>query len=374
MKKFRAWALVFAGMTAVCASAQDMIVKKDGTVIQAKVMKVGTSEVDYKKWSNQNGPQYSIAVADILAINYQNGEKETFDNVSAQPEASKPAAQPTGMTQVTVETLSAEANAANDAAIEKYNQIYDTDVNEVKKNGNAKRAFMRLGVTEGSVLENEDIERFEMMSPTVFFNDVDILANFGLCFKLFSICWLSNSKHALIWMGEHSNVNNLASKITKNSASDEDFLHFWQMEGTWYNFTEARMKALEKIFDQLGAKTKTQTAKKSSKKPAKKAEPKQDTVKISDVVTIKNDVAFIDAENDKFDHLMHLGGKNVDLYTDVKSELDASNQIDHVINAFKVAKKELDAFISELVKAKKAGATHVVDADWCAVKDFDFDN
>ena len=148
MKKFRAWALVFAGMTAVCASAQDMIVKKDGTVIQAKVMKVGTSEVDYKKWSNQNGPQYSIAVADILAINYQNGEKETFDNVSAQP---------TGMTQVTVETLSAEAKAANDATIEKYNQIYDTDVNEVKKNGNAKRAFMRLGVTEGSVLENEDI-------------------------------------------------------------------------------------------------------------------------------------------------------------------------------------------------------------------------
>ena len=118
MKKFRAWALVFAGMTAVCTSAQDMIVKKDGTVIQAKVMKVGTSEVDYKKWSNQNGPQYSIAVADILAINYQNGEKETFDNVSAQPEASKPAAQPTGMTQVTVETLSAEAKAANDAAIE----------------------------------------------------------------------------------------------------------------------------------------------------------------------------------------------------------------------------------------------------------------
>lgn len=157
MKKFRAWALVFAGMTAVCTSAQDMIVKKDGTVIQAKVMKVGTSEVDYKKWSNQDGPQYSIAVADILAINYQNGEKETFENVSAQPEASKPAAQPTGMTQVTVETLSAEAKAANDAAIEKYNQIYDTDVNEVMKNGNAKGAFMRLGVAEGSVLENEDI-------------------------------------------------------------------------------------------------------------------------------------------------------------------------------------------------------------------------
>lgn len=242
-------------------------------------------------------------------------------------------------------------------------------INFVKK----YKDSLRDGET-GKAIDNEDIVRFEMMSPTAFFNDVDILANFGRCFKLFGIRWLSNSKQALIWMGEHSNVNNLASKITKNSESDEDLLHFWQMEGTWYNLTEARMEALEKIFDQLGAKPKTQTAKKSSKKPSKKAEPKQYTVKISDVVTIKNDVAFIDTENDKFDHLMHLGGKNVDLYTDVKSELDTSNQIDHVINAFKVAKNELDAFINELVKAKEAGAKNVVDADWCTVKDFDFDN
>ena len=242
-------------------------------------------------------------------------------------------------------------------------------INFVKK----YKDSLRDGET-GKAIDNEDIVRFEMMSPTAFFNDVDILANFGRCFKLFGIRLLSNSKQALIWMGEHSNVNNLASKITKNSESDEDLLHFWQMEGTWYNLTEARMEALEKIFDQLGAKTKTQTAKKSSKKPSKKAEPKQDTVKISDVVTIKNDVAFIESGDDKFDHLMHLGGKNVCLYIEDKSELSTSNQIDHVINAFKVAKKELDAFISELVKAKEHGAKNVVDADWCTVDNFDFND
>jgi hypothetical protein len=179
-------------------------------------------------------------------------------------------------------------------------------------------------------------------------------------------------------MGEHSNVNDLARKITKNSESNESLCHFWQMDGTWYNLTEARMEALETIFDQLGTKPKTQTAKKSSKKPAKKvakkAEPKDDIIEVSDVVTIKNDVAFIDTEDEKFDHLMHLGGKNVDLYIDGKEELNASNQIDHVINAFKVAKKELDTFISELVKAKEAGAKNVVDMDWCSVKNFDFDD
>ena len=222
----------------------------------------------------------------------------------------------------------------------------------------------------GKAVDDEDIERYEMMSPTAFFNDAYIVANFGSCFKLFSIRWLSNSKQALIWMGEHSNVKELAKKITKNSASDEDLLHFWQMEGTWYNLTEARMEALEKIFDQLGAKSKTKTAKKSGKKVAKK----QDTFEVSDVVTVKNDVAFIDTENDKFDHIMRKGGKNVDLYIDSKSELNASNQIDHVINAFKVAKKELDAFISELVKAKEHGAKNVVDADWCTVENFDFND
>lgn len=228
------------------------------------------------------------------------------------------------------------------------------------------------------LITDYDIARYEAMTPSNFFDTKNVQANFGSCFYLFDINHNKSGNTAMIWLGEHTNVNDLTKKIAKNSASNEDLLHFWQMEGTWYNLTEARMEALEKIFDQLGAKTKTQTAKKSSKKPSKKpskkAEPKQDTFEISDVVTIKNDVAFIDTENDKFDHLMHLGGKNVDMYIDGKEELNASNQIDHVINAFKVAKKELDAFISELVKAKEAGATHVVDTDWCAVKDFDFDN
>lgn len=225
---------------------------------------------------------------------------------------------------------------------------------------------------------DSDIARYEEMTPSKFFNEVTVQANFGSYFNLFDIRWLSNGSTAQIWMGEHTNVNDLAKKITKNSETNEALLHYWQMEGTWYNFTTARLDVLAKIFDQLGTKPVVKTAKKSSKKPAKKvakkAEPKQDTFEISDVVTIKNDVAFIDTENEKFDHLMHLGGENVDLYIDDKSELNAHNQIDHVINAFKVAKKELDTFISELVKAKEAGAKNVVDADWCTAKNFDFDD
>lgn len=220
----------------------------------------------------------------------------------------------------------------------------------------------------GHVVDDEDIERYEMMSPTAFFNDVDIAANFGCHFKLFGIRRLLYSKQALIWMGEHSNVKELAKKITKNSASYEDLLHFWQIEGTWYNLTEARMEALEKIFDQFGTKSKTQTAKKSGKKVAKKPE----VVTISDTTKVQNGIAFIDFDADKFEHVLKTGGINFDPCIEYASENSAKNQIDHAINAFKLAKKELNVFLTELVKAKDAGAKYVVDTSWCERKDFSF--
>ena len=243
-------------------------------------------------------------------------------------------------------------------------------INFVKKHKDALRDS-----TSGRPVSDSDIAHYEKMTPFEFFDEARIQADFGSQFYLFDVRWTPNSKQAQIWMGEHTSINDLNKKIAKNSGSDESLRQFWQMDGTWYNFTEARLEALGKILDQLGAKPTVKTVKKSSKKPAKKAAPKKDVDEIVlDTVTIKNDVAFIDTENEKYDHLMHLGGKNVDLYVDGQSELNASNQIDHVINAFKVAKKEIDAFISELVKAKEHGAKNVVDADWCKVEDFEFDN
>lgn len=69
------------------ASAQDVIVKKDGSTILSKVIEIGTTEVKYKKWNNLNGPNYTISKSDLQAINFENGENETFkDEVVAQPQ------------------------------------------------------------------------------------------------------------------------------------------------------------------------------------------------------------------------------------------------------------------------------------------------
>ena len=164
MKTLKHIALAMMCMTGCYASAQDLIVKKDGNVIQTKVIKIGTSEVEYKKWSNQNGPQYSIAVADILAINYQNGEKETFENVGAgSSQAAKSEADgQQSIVQVKPEDLSPEAKAANDALIAKYNEPVSYDILEkhqkeigVKK---ANRGIACFQATPNSLFTDGNIE------------------------------------------------------------------------------------------------------------------------------------------------------------------------------------------------------------------------
>lgn len=216
------------------------------------------------------------------------------------------------------------------------------------------------------LITDADIARYEALTPSDFFDIGTVQANFGSYFNPFEHIYQRKVNKPLIWMGKHSNIDDLTKKITKNSESYEDLLNFWQMEGSWYNFTEARMKALEKIFDQLGAKSKT--AKKSGKKVAKKPE----VVTISDTTEVQNGIAFIDFEADKFEHALKTGGDNFDPWIDDAYRNSASNQIDHAINAFKLAKKELDVFLAELVKAKDAGAKYVVDTSWCEREDFRF--
>ncbi len=69
------------------AKAQDHIMTKDDVTIIAKVLEVGTSEVKYKKWTNQSGPTYTISLSSIKEIIYQNGDKDVFgDRDSANSE------------------------------------------------------------------------------------------------------------------------------------------------------------------------------------------------------------------------------------------------------------------------------------------------
>lgn len=57
--------------------------KRDANEIEAKVLKVGTAEIEYKRWDNLEGPIYTIPARNVFVIKYQNGTKETISPLSA---------------------------------------------------------------------------------------------------------------------------------------------------------------------------------------------------------------------------------------------------------------------------------------------------
>lgn len=60
------------------AQSQDIIFKKDGTEIQAKVLEVMPDLVKYKIYSSVEGPIYSEYKSEILLIKYEDGRKDIF--------------------------------------------------------------------------------------------------------------------------------------------------------------------------------------------------------------------------------------------------------------------------------------------------------
>lgn len=60
------------------AWSQDIIIKRTGDDIEAKVTEVGQSEIKYRKFDNQEGPVYSIPVSEVAAIRYENGTNDVF--------------------------------------------------------------------------------------------------------------------------------------------------------------------------------------------------------------------------------------------------------------------------------------------------------
>jgi len=66
--------------------SQDILTKKTGDDIQAKVLEVTTTEVKYKKFDNLNGPIFSILKSDLLMIRYENGSKDVFNETKKNEE------------------------------------------------------------------------------------------------------------------------------------------------------------------------------------------------------------------------------------------------------------------------------------------------
>jgi len=70
--------MVIATLISLSTQAQDIIMKRDGSELPAKVLEVEADKIKYKQWQNIEGPVYSIAKAEVFKIKYANGSSDFF--------------------------------------------------------------------------------------------------------------------------------------------------------------------------------------------------------------------------------------------------------------------------------------------------------
>ena len=75
--------LALAAAFAIPSFAQDIVILKNGTSIDAKVLEVDDNYVRYKKFNNPDGPTYTAKKETISEIRYKNGSKEIFNQAKA---------------------------------------------------------------------------------------------------------------------------------------------------------------------------------------------------------------------------------------------------------------------------------------------------
>jgi|GEM_PF-3841393 len=89
MKKYLLTLLIFIILFGFKAMAQDVIMLKNGDEIKSLVQEIGADYVKYKKFDNQTGPLYNMAISEIFMIKYANGTKDVFNKVETTVEQPK---------------------------------------------------------------------------------------------------------------------------------------------------------------------------------------------------------------------------------------------------------------------------------------------
>ena len=87
MKQYRLLLIVFFMVGVYTVSAQDLIVLRDGNIIEAKIIEISPSEIRYKRFDNLEGPTVVIYKIDVHTVKYENGTYEIM-NLEASAEKS----------------------------------------------------------------------------------------------------------------------------------------------------------------------------------------------------------------------------------------------------------------------------------------------
>lgn len=143
--------VITLSLAALNIAAQDVVVKKDGSTILAKVLEVNQDNIKYKKFSNQNGPTYSINLSDVMSVNYENGDKDMFDQVKTNTN------EETDLKSSAPQFVEATPAANNQDLISLYNK--EVKINsDVPNDKDASYCTPILGVASTSIMSTDEVE------------------------------------------------------------------------------------------------------------------------------------------------------------------------------------------------------------------------
>lgn len=74
--------LLLTSIFSLTAFTQDLIIKRNGEEIKAKVLEVNISIIKYKKDDNLNGPTFEIKKSDVFIIKYANWSTDIINQVN----------------------------------------------------------------------------------------------------------------------------------------------------------------------------------------------------------------------------------------------------------------------------------------------------
>ena len=141
--------LLFLFISIAAALADDIIVLKNGDIINAVVLEITPTEIKYKKASNPNGPIYTIDKTTVLSIKYENGEVEKFDTVESDDNI------PINAVPTNGSPIKALPDTDNDEQKGQYDVLPELILKQSKKK--SKDFFPIMALTEDSVISTKEL-------------------------------------------------------------------------------------------------------------------------------------------------------------------------------------------------------------------------
>lgn len=159
MKKLIIVSFIMVGF-AMSVLAEDLIVFRNGDVVKAVVLEILKSEVKYKRASNPKGPTYTVDKADLISINYENGEKDVFDESSSLTDSGNEHQQSSMQQNGGPQQIDPVPAADNGRLISRINDCTvrhgNRKPNESKLKTTKDYTYI-MGITDGSILSDENI-------------------------------------------------------------------------------------------------------------------------------------------------------------------------------------------------------------------------